>query len=84
MGKESTKDSSNKENSYNKDVVEPKVIKPIIKNATITFKENRKYDLYVGREGITFRGKETKQVPISWLTHKDFIQVKDYFLVKGV
>ena len=54
------------------------------KTVKLTFRENRKFDLHVGREMITFRGRETKLVPKDWLNHKDFQVVKNYFIQKGV
>lgn len=50
----------------------------------ITFKQNRKYDLHVGRNMILFMGRETKPVPHTWIKHKDFEQVKGLFIIKGV
>lgn len=48
----------------------------------LTFRETRKYDLHIGREMITFRGRETKLVPESWLTHKDFLKAAKLFIIK--
>jgi len=39
------------------------VQKPAVKTASIMFKENRKFDLHIGREMVTFRGREIKQIP---------------------
>lgn len=50
----------------------------------VTFKDNRKFDLHVGREMVTFYGRETKQIPKAWLDHPGFRQVQKYFIVKGV
>ena len=60
------------------------VEKPVVKMVSIMFRENRKFDLHVGREMITFRGREVKQIPTEWLLHRDFLQASDYFIVKGV
>jgi len=49
----------------------------------IMFKQNRKFDLHIGREMVTFRGRETKKVPKKWIDHKDFESVKQYFVIKG-
>jgi len=49
----------------------------------ITFRENRKFDLHIGRNMITFKGRETKPVPIAWLDHKDFKMVEHLFVRKG-
>jgi hypothetical protein len=54
------------------------------KIASITFLEDRKFELFVGGEQFTFLGTETKQIPASYLEHPDFIQQKKYFSVKGV
>lgn len=51
---------------------------------TITFRENRKFDLHIGREIKVFRGRESKPIPSSWLNHKDWVSAKKYFIVKGV
>jgi len=57
--------------------------KPVQK-VQITFRENRKFDLHIGRNMITFRGRETKSIPKEWVDHKDFEIVKKYFNLKGV
>ena len=54
------------------------------KKVSIMFRENRKFDLHVGRDMITFMGRESKKVPASWLKHPDFLQQKIHFVVKGV
>lgn len=51
---------------------------------TITYRENRKFDLHVGRDMVTFGPRETKSIPVSWLKHRDFAQAKKYFIIKGV
>jgi len=50
----------------------------------VMFRENRKFDLHIGRQMITFKGRETKEIPVPWVQHKDFESVKKYFVVKGV
>ena len=62
----------------------PNVDKKKSKTVTVTFRENRKFDLHVGREMVTFMGRESKKIPASWLNHQGFIQVRKYFVVKGV
>jgi hypothetical protein len=65
----------------------PAVVETPIKSSqkvTIMFKENRKFDLHVGREVVVFRGRESKPVPAHWLKHRDFKQVSYLFSVKGV
>lgn len=54
------------------------------KMVTVTFRDNRKFDLHIGREMVTFKGRETKSIPSAYLTHKDWVQVKHLFVVKGV
>jgi hypothetical protein len=49
----------------------------------IQFKENRKFDLHIGRNMITFLGRETLPVPKIWLQHKDWQNVKKYFIIRG-
>jgi len=61
-----------------------RVQKPVVKMVSVMFRENRKFDLHVGREMITFRGREVKQIPAEWLLHRDFLQASDQFIVKGV
>lgn len=53
-------------------------------DVTVTFRQNRKYDLHIGREMVTFRGRETKKIPASWVAHKDWDNVSQLFIVKGV
>lgn len=48
----------------------------------IMFRQNRKFDLHIGRNVITFRGREIKGIPRDWLKHKDFQNVKKYFSIK--
>jgi len=76
-----------KKNNYPGDQVNPpreKVSPDREKTVSITYRENRKFSLHVGRENKIFRGKQTKEIPASWLKHRDFDQVKHYFIVKGV
>jgi hypothetical protein len=61
-----------------------KVQVKIEKKVNIMFRENRKFDLHIGRNMITFLGRESKPVPVSWLKHKDWFNVSKYFIVKGV
>lgn len=61
--------------------------KPVVKKTkevTVTFRENRKYDLHVGRNMITFLARETKKIPADWLKHPDWKQASKLFVVKGV
>ncbi len=64
-----------------------KKISPTVKSTkkvSVTFKDMRKFDLHVGREMITFQGRDTKSIPAEWLRHPDFVQVSKYFVIKGV
>lgn len=51
---------------------------------SVIFRENRKYDLHIGRDMVTFMARELKKIPKSWLRHKDWDNVAKYFIVKGV
>ena len=50
---------------------------------SIVFRENRTFDLHVGRKMVTFGPRERKEIPKAWLKHPDFQQVAGYFVVKG-
>lgn len=50
----------------------------------VTFRENRKFDLHIGRDMVTFLARETKKIPKEWLSHPDFKQAAKRFIVKGV
>lgn len=64
---------------------EPEVNKvPKKETVKIMFRQNRKYDLHVGRNMVTFRGRELKKIPKAWLNHPDFKQASKLFIVKGV
>ena len=47
----------------------------------LTFRENRKFDLHIGREMKTFRGRQTLPVPAGWVKHKDFKNVAKFFVI---
>jgi hypothetical protein len=53
-------------------------------SVSLVFMQNRKFDLHVGREVVVFNGREQKPIPREWLDHPDFLQVRNYFVVKGV
>jgi hypothetical protein len=57
---------------------------PKDKRANITFLEDRKFELFIGREQFTFMGTETKEIPASYLDHPDFIQQAKYFSVSYI
>ena len=67
-------------------IIEEPIKKKIPKEETVNimFRGTRKFDLHIGRDMITFRGPEIKPVPKSWLSHRDFQNVKKLFIVKGV
>ena len=58
-------------------------IKPV-KTVTITFRENRAFELYIGHKYWRFEGRESKQIPIDLLKTDAFKQASKYFSVKGV
>ena len=52
---------------------------------TLTFKENRSYELHIGRSIYRFKGRESKRVPSSILAHKDFTErVSKKFVIREV
>lgn len=53
-----------------------------VKMATVTFKENRKYDLHIGRKVVVFKARETKDIPAAYLLHPDWKQASKLFLIK--
>lgn len=55
-----------------------------IEKIPVTFRGNRKYDLHIGREMITFLSRETKEIPKKWLKHSDWLQAKKLFVVNGI
>ena len=54
------------------------------KMVTVTFRHNRKHDLHIGRNMVTFKARETKSIPAKWLGHPDWANEAKYFVVKGV
>lgn len=55
-----------------------------IEKIPVTFRGNRKYDLHIGRDMITFLSRETKEIPKKWLKHTDWNQAKKLFVVSGI
>jgi len=51
---------------------------------SVIFRENRKFDLHIGRDMVTFKARERKDIPKKWLKHPDWKNVSKYFVVKGV
>lgn len=54
------------------------------KSITITFRENRTFELQVGQETMRFEGRETRVVDKELLKHPAFIQARKYFNIKGI
>lgn len=54
------------------------------KQITVTFRENRTFELQVGQETMRFEGRETKQVDKELLKHPAFTQARKYFNIKGI
>jgi len=54
------------------------------KSITITFRENRTFELNLGHETMRFEGRETKSVDKELLKHPAFIQARKYFNIKGI
>lgn len=75
------KSNKNEKEENTTPLITPSVQK--IKQIAITFKENRKYDLHIGRDMITFKGREEKLIPRTWLAHPDFKQAANLFIVRG-
>jgi hypothetical protein len=70
-----------------KKVGKPKPVQKVVgtkQTVTVVFKQDRKFDLHVGRETMVFLGREAREIPREWLDHRDFRQVQKYFVVKGV
>ncbi len=54
------------------------------KQITITFRENRTFELNLGHEVMRFVGRETKPVDAGILKHPAFIQARKDFNIKGI
>lgn len=67
-------------------VVEKKIEKKKIdKRFEVSFRQNRSFELRIGRKTIFFLDGEKKAIlSESEINHPDFIQQKDYFSVKEV
>ena len=51
---------------------------------TLVFKENRTFELKIGRNVIAFHGQEAIDVQRSVLDHPDFTdEIRKYFVIKG-
>ena len=54
-------------------------------NVFLTFRQNRKFELHIGRKMYTFMGREKIKVPKSVLDHKDFNKnIAKKFIVQEV
>lgn len=62
----------------------PERVKKEVKEKNFTFRENRKYDLTLGRTVIIFTARETKSLPESLLQHPDWPQAAKLFVVKDL
>ncbi len=51
---------------------------------TITFRENRTFELHIGQEVLRFEGMESKQINKDLLEHPAFKQARKYFTIKGI
>lgn len=51
---------------------------------SVIFRQNRKFDLHIGREVTVFKARERKDIPKKWLEHEDWKNVAKYFIVQGV
>lgn len=74
-----TKTDESKKIGKEKGVRFPRSVEPMVK---ITFKQNRKFNLHLGRQVFIFRGRESKEIPKELLEHKDFTDyIKQYFVI---
>lgn len=55
-----------------------------VKKMNFTFRENRKYDLTLGRYVYTFMARETKELPESIRNHPDWPQAEKLFIVREI
>jgi hypothetical protein len=84
MSDEEKKDKKDKPTDTFSGEMKPEKKKGAVQMVTVTFMENRKFDLHIGRSIMTFMGRETKQIPAEWLNHRDWQNIKHYFGIKGV
>ena len=52
------------------------------KSFTLIFKDNRSYDLHLGKTVISFSPKGSQIVPEWVVKHKDFENASKYFVIK--
>jgi len=72
--------------SFKKAIIEDAVDNKKIaeKTVNIIFKHNRTFELTIGKKIFIFGPKECKEFPAKYLKHPDFLQQKDYFIIKEV
>jgi len=51
---------------------------------SLTFKQNRSFDLHVGNTCINFEPRQTRTVEEWIVNHLDFPQVAEYFVIKEI
>ena len=56
----------------------------VSKRYVLTFKQNRSFDLHLGKKMISFGPKESIEVDESVVEHKDFAQSSKYFVIKEI
>lgn len=54
------------------------------KKFLITFRGNRKFELYIGRKYFIFNGRESKEITEKEYNHPHFKAQLKYFAIKGV
>lgn len=60
-----------------------KVLKESEETVSVMFRQNRKYELKLGRKIFIFEGREKKSIPKSLIDHKDFTPIiKKYFVIQ--
>ena len=81
-------ESNNKNDFYPPDPPKDKTVEKEgeeKKEVSLTFKENRAYELHIGRQIYRFEGRESKIVPRSVLVHKDFTErISKKFVIREV
>jgi hypothetical protein len=56
---------------------------PKKKKFSVGFRQNRRFELYVGREVFVFEpGRQSLILPAEVVSHPDFLQVSQMFVVK--
>lgn len=79
--------SNNSNEKYSGNIVPPannQVSEKKKKKIPVKSRLNRKYDLHIGREMITFKSLEQKDIPYEWLKHPDWMREQNNFIIVGV